>query len=362
MYREEEGYVPYKSSIGLKIFLTTKNIHSHYLMLDEVNPFKLPVRLTTRLGFFSTVSQNYCGKGAKSSCNEENAILAANQQNLSGTEREKFLQTYYKNRFISVFGDIFSRWLLYKDRAKLELMLNYRGRYYNAGDFKNKGPFAGSLFAKDFANSKNDGYLSTLETGLMLDKRDHEMAPTKGYWLESSVRGASFLTASSWDYFGFNAAARLYFSLDDAHRLVFASQTIADLMVGDVPFDAISRIGGSQSIMDYNAIGGSYLGRGISEQRFVGKIKAINQLELRYTFLSFDIWKQKFDLTLAGLGDFAATACDFSSIVDMKNIFLGFGSGLRIAWNKTFIIRADLAFSPHEDYSPKFYLVVGNVF
>lgn len=363
MYHDLEGYTPYKSSLGIKVYITTKNIHSHYIMFDQVKPFRWPLRLTSRLGFFSTVSQNYCGQGSRSLCSKEDATISAEHYAFNEEQKEKFIKNYYKNRFISFYGYIFSRWLLYEHKAKLELMINYLGRYYKLGDFKENGPFLGSLFAKDFAWFNNNGYLSTLELGLMLDNRDNEMSPTQGYWLESSVRGASFLTASTWDYLGFNAQARFYVSLDEAHKLIFASQSIADFIVGDLPFDAISRIGGSQSIMDYTAIGGSSLGRGISEQRYVGKIKAINQLELRYNFLSFNIYKQNFDLTLAGFADAASTSWDFANaFANMGNIFLGFGSGLRVGWNKTFIIRADLGLSPHENYSPQFYLIVGNIF
>ncbi len=83
------------------------------------------------------------------------------------------------------------------------------------------------------------------------------------------------------NYFGINAAARFYQPFDEGHRVVLASQTIADVIFGDLPLDAMSRVGGTQSLSDYSAIGGQYLGRGIREQLYVGRIKGIEQLELR---------------------------------------------------------------------------------
>lgn len=363
MYVDQEGYAPYKSSLGLKIYLTTKGVNSHHLLYDQVRAFGLPLRLVTRLGFFSTIVQNYCGQASDAKCDMERAEIVADNRGLKDEARNEFVNRYYKNRFISMFGDVFTRWLLWKDQAKLELMMSYRGRYYIGRDFKEKGPYPGSLFAEDHRNSTTDGYLSTLETGLMLDKRDNESAPTSGYWLESTIRGGSWLIGSTWDYFGANAAARFYVPLDDARRVVIASQTIADVTVGDLPYDAMSRVGGSQALIDYSAIGGQNIGRGIREQLFVGRFKAIEQLEFRYTFLSFNMFKQNFDLTGAAMGDVAMTAWDFSRFKkDMQKVYVGFGGGLRISWNKTFVIRADLGVSPHEQFSPQFYLVVGNVF
>src|SRR2546430_9236342 len=51
----------------------------------------------------------------------------------------------------------------------------------------------------------------------------------------------SKFTGSAWNYFGANLAARFYWSLDSNHKLVIASQSILDAIVGDLPYDALSR-------------------------------------------------------------------------------------------------------------------------
>lgn len=363
MYVDQEGYAPYKTALSAKIYISTKGMNSHALQLDQVSAFGLPLRLTTRVGFFSTISQNYCGKGSQVDCDENRANIEATSLGLDGSAREQFVKRYYQNRFMSFFGDVFSRWLLWKDQAKLELLASYRGRYYLERDFKNKGPYPGSLYARDFRDQKTEGYLSTAEIGLMLDKRDNEPAPTSGYWLEATARGGSWLIGSAWDYFGSNLSARFYFSLDEGKRVVIASQSIVDAIFGDLPVDAMSRLGGSQSLSDFNAIGGQYIGRGIREQLYVGRLKGVEQLELRIRLFSFDLFKQNFDLISAAFGDIAVTASEFSRFAkEITNIYSGFGGGLRLYWNKTFVIRADLGVSPSENFSPKFYLVAGNVF
>ena len=272
MYVDQEGYSPYKMALGLKIYLTTKGVNSHAIQLDQVRAFGLPLRLITRLGFYSIIAQNYCGRASEADCDENRPINLANRAGLSQDERTEFINHFYKNRFLLFYGDISSRWLLWKDQAKLEFMVNYHGSYYMNRDFKKTGPYEGSLYARDFASEK-DGYLSTLEFGLMLDKRDNEPAlPVAIGWNRACV-GLPFLTGSAWDYFGANAAFRIYLPLDDDHRLVIANQSIADIIVGDLPLDAMSRIGGSQALNEFTAIGGQYIGRGIKEQGYVGRIR-----------------------------------------------------------------------------------------
>lgn len=363
MYVDEEGFAPYKTSLGVKIYLTTKQVNSHAITVDHLGLFNLPWRIMGRTGFFSTPAQNYCGMGSRANCDEERAKIEATRLGLSGSDKEEFEHRYYQNRYMSFYGDLFSRYKLWQGFAKLELTSSYRGNYYWNRGFSEDGPYENSLFAKDFSKTKINGYLSTLELGLMLDSRDNEPAPTEGMWLESNIRGGGKFIGSAWDYLGFNLAARFYFSLDDERRLVIASQSIADSILGDLPFDAMSRIGGSQSINDFNAIGGQYIGRGIREQLYVGRLKFIEQLEFRYRFWSFNLWKQNFDLTAVALADAAMTSWDYNSLSeDLKSVHLGFGGGLRLHWNKTFIIRADLGASPSENFVPRFYLLVGNVF
>lgn len=365
MYVDQEGYDPYKLSLSMKAFFTSKFVNSHMLKIDRVNAFGLPWRIIGRLGFYSTPAQHYCGLVSDVDCSESRAKREANMRGLSGENEENFMRRFYQNRYMSLYGELFSSWRFWHGFADLSLINSYRGNYYWQRDFSQKGPYENSLYSRDFPESKieQEGYLSTLEIGLMLDKRDNESAPTSGYWLESTVRGAARFTGSAWDFFGANLSARFYWSLDENHKLVIASQTIVDAIIGDLPYDAMSRIGGSQALNDYNAFGGSIMGRGLREQLYVGRFKAIEQLEFRYNFWSFTLWRQNFDMVAAAFADIGATAWDYQRFLkDVKDVQVGFGPGLRVYWDKTFVIRADLGISPVENFIPRFYLVVGNIF
>ncbi len=341
MFVEKPGFSPYKNSLDAQILFSTKNAHSHYLKFDQQKPFLLPLRLISKVGFFSTDSNNYCGKASDADCSQKNQV-----------------KHFYHNRFMSINGLLFAQWLLYESDFKLSLATNYLGNYYFN---KNNEE---SLYTKDFPDpNKNQGYLSTFELGLILDKRDFEPSATSGYLVETSVRGGHKVILSNWDYVGVNLSGRYFLAFDEQKRVVLATQSVADSIFGELPFDALSKVGGMHSLNNYSAIGGKYLGRGISDQKFVGRLKLMEQLELRYRFVSFNLLKQDFDLSTAAFGDVGMTAWDYDRLKkDMRRVYTGFGSGLRIHWNKSFIIRADLGFSPQEHYSPKFYLAVGQVF
>jgi hypothetical protein len=359
LYINEETKAP--TSIDGQIFLSTKGVNSHVLRVDRLRAFHLPWRLMGQIGFYSTKAQNYCGQASGANCSVDRAESRAVEQGLTGEAGKEFANRYYKNRLMSVYGGIFSRWLLWQEEAKLEFTTSYRGKYYMNRDFKEKGPYPNSLFAVDYKDKKIDGYLSLLEVGLMLDKRDNEPAPTSGYWLETSARGGHKWMGSAWNFWGLNAAARFYLPFDDDRNFVFATQTILDTTFGDLPYDAMSNIGGSQSIRDYGGIGGQFLGRGMREQMYVGRIKAIEQLEMRWKF--WTLLDQRMDISAVALGDFGMTAWDFNRFSqDMKKILVGFGGGLRAQWKKSFVVRFDLAVSPEENFAISPYLVVGNVF
>ena len=70
MFVEKPGFSPYKNSLDAQMLFSTKNAHSHYLKFDQQKPFLLPLRLISKIGFFSTDSNNYCGKASEADCRQ----------------------------------------------------------------------------------------------------------------------------------------------------------------------------------------------------------------------------------------------------------------------------------------------------
>lgn len=349
MYRKGPEIKPYRYAVDAQIFFTTLGQHAHYLRGDWLEAFHLPLRLRAKAGFFHTTNENYCGKGGLADCYQ--TILPN-----SGDKSKYFLFRYFE-----IYGTAEGRWRLTELPHKIELVAGWRGSYYWPGDWDDYTPYPGSLYVRDFpADHLQRGFASVFEGGIMFDGRDNEPSPTKGYWAEATARGSSSYLGSTWDYGGFNLSLRGYWPFDVKRQWVLAAQGIFDGLVGDAPVPEIVRVGGSLRAIAY---GGDQFGRGLREEYFPGRVKAIAQFELRYQFISFDCLQQHFDLSAVAFADLGAVYWNWNHLPqDRFKPQLGTGVGIRITWNETFVIRADLGMGPAEHYAPRFYLKIGNTF
>lgn len=378
-YYNDGVTLPYRTALTLQIFVSTNLVQDHNLVIDMLRVFDQPLRLTGRVGFISSLTQNYCGVGGAVTCDVTVARDAAEARGLvndkarDDDESDVFVRHFYQRRFINPYGLLNARYALVERSAtapRVEVTGGYRGFYFVPGnpfaDDDGDGeadftPYDGSLYAKDFKDGE-PGFDSVLNVGLMLDSRDNEPAPTEGWWLEASVRAATPAWLSSWTWAGGNITLRGYRYLplfpELGRRLVLANRLTFDGVVGDIPIQELARLGGSQDIY---AFGGADMGRGIRVQRYLGKAKILDQAELRYRFFEFEVFEQDFALTLAAFLDTGIIA---DEIFAPKNVGTqaGFGGAFRIAWNENFMIRVDLAASPVEAYTPQLYVTINQPF
>jgi hypothetical protein len=151
---------------------------------------------------------------------------------------------------------------------------------------------------------------------------------------------------------------RAYTSFDEHHKFVLANRLTFDGIIGDLPIQELSKLGGSA---DHYAFGGVDSGRGIRVQRYLGKLKVINMTELRWRFLDFDILSQQFGLTAVGFVDAALVGAELTSPRG-AGVVGSTGGALRVSWNENFVVRCDVGVSPLEDWAPSLYLTIGNPF
>ena len=344
IYKKTPVIKPYKFAIDLQLFMTSKGQHSHYIRTDILNVAKLPLRLRAKVGLSATSNENFCGFGVSADCSSTSARS----------------HDYFLYRYLEGYGVIDGRYRLRDAPDKIEIIAAWRGSYYLPGTWGDYTPYPDSLYANDIPAANQQGFASVIEAGVMFDGRDNEPSPTKGYWIETTLRQSSPYWGSKWSYLGANLSLRGYFPFDTQRRWVLAGQAIFDGMIGEAPLQEIVRVGGT---LLQTAYGGEYMGRGIRSQYFPGRVKIIKQLEMRYRFWGFDVWKQHFDTSAVAFLDTGVISWKLSGLENYPfKPLLGFGGGFRIAWNEAFIIRIDLGFSPIESYVPRFYLKIGNVF
>ena len=244
VHRYDDDSEAFRDDFALRLFLTSRFVQRHEIKWEGIDVLDLPLRVWARLGFYSTVTQNFCGTGNAVSCDDDRATAAAIDAGFvrDSAAFEDFVRHYYRTRFMRPHADLLLRWRL-NDAPKIELMGGTRLAWYLPGDFSSSGPYPGSVYARSFPDGEA-GFSSVLQLGATVDQRDVEASPTRGFFAEASLRGASPWWGSRWTYGGGNAAVSLYVPL--TLGLVLASRSMGDLLIGDVPIEEQAQTGGTR--------------------------------------------------------------------------------------------------------------------
>jgi outer membrane protein assembly factor BamA len=190
--------------------------------------------------------------------------------------------------------------------------------------------------------------LHLLEAGLVFDTRDSEIAPTSGQFHQVEARVSPWQTGfHPYRYAELNTTLRFYQPILPGllpDRLVLALRTIGYFQIGDVPFYELSRFD------ETSALGGAKGVRGIPKNRYYGKRKVFGNVELRARLFNFQVSRGEYQFGLAAFFDGGRVWADVRPAVELDGTGLGLkygaGGGLRLQKGKTFVLRADLAWSP----------------
>lgn len=215
---------------------------------------------------------------------------------------------------------------------------------------------------REFASSfKAMGPHNVARTELMLaiDTRDNELNPTRGQFHTLQFRISPEIgDALPYGYRQLNFTARVYRPVMSP-RVIFAARLVADAMQGSPTFYELARF------EETNAVGGQKGMRGVVAQRYHGKAKAFTNLELRVRLFRFHLGRNHYTLGAVGFFDGGRVWSQLppSRALDGTGLGLkyGVGGGLRLMEGSTFVVRADVAWSP--DARPLgVYLVAGHIF
>lgn len=168
-----------------------------------------------------------------------------------------------------------------------------------------------------------------------VDTRDDEVVPRDGVYAELYSRW-SVTPLSDYVWYGGGITESTYWA--PVEWLVFAQRVMFEALGGDVPVTEMMRIGGTRN---FRGIGGVYSQRGFVENRFIGPVRGIANVELRGYFPPL------FGGLRFGAGPFAAV----SRVFDGSGTFLrtwhpSAGGEVTISWKKSFLFRIDYAVSP----------------
>ncbi len=193
-------------------------------------------------------------------------------------------------------------------------------------------------------NARPHGVLQ-FEYGVIYDRRDNETSTKRGMFHQATVRlspggGGLFLP---YQFGEANVTIRFFLPLGTP-RVVFAARGVVDLLVGNVPFYELARF------EDSNAIGGVNGVRGVPAQRYYGKAKVFGNLELRAEVFEFPVWNKAYKFGVVGFFDGGRLWADYKRRPELDGTGIGLkygvGGGLRIQSGDSFVLRADVAWSP----------------
>lgn len=344
--RLAEGYTPYRFRINVIAVLSVKSSpeggtdfpeHCYMLNLDFPGLVGGRLRIITEAGFQRVINAGYYGLGGVSLDDPLGRV------DLDGGRRHQFIRQM-------PVANIDFRWRL--GELPLELLFGAHFRYMLPSAYDE------SLVLQDAELRRPDGTpliigfedhaLVMGRVGLLWDGRDHEIAPTRGFYAELSTRVGLGVPAPD-RLFGFGAVTadlRAVASLLDDHRLVFATRLLLDWAFGDVPFYQLSRMG----TFYRHGFGDAKGVRGLPEGRYSGELKLLGAVELRSLFAHFRLFgiPMVFGMMVNfTVGQIWATGTREPPFDDAGSTATwGAGYALLLRWGESVMIRIEVDYSP----------------
>lgn len=205
------------------------------------------------------------------------------------------------------------------------------------------------------SGSKGGGLSNYVKLGLIYDTRDFEPAPHRGDWVDVVFEWSSKAVASDYDYRRLTVTQRHYFPISG--RSVLAERMAIIKAWGDIPFYEMAFIPSTFRIQE--GIGGSKSARGLLKNRYMGPVEIFGNIELRHRLFDFQVVGQNLFLALAAFFDFGG-AWDGLDDVSVGRLHPGWGGGIHLGWDESFIISVDAATG--EDVGFALYIGIGYLF
>jgi len=283
--------------------------------------------------------------------------------------------------------------------GKFYWKFGYHFKYFIIDEFQSDNlkelPYGKSLFAwyKDLGYIAPDefkgGMTSAWRAGLCYDSRDVENAPTRGIWADAFMEWAPKWMGTNKPYGRYYVVLRQYIPFMKNGNLVFAYRANIQGFIGKndpafyvLPYESVLGPG-----YDRDGFGGYRTLRGIMRNRIQGKSICYFNTELRWRFLTVQVFKQNLTFGLNAFFDGGRVLKDYhyreisedtwkGSVSEGKfpeqlvktapeKFHLAAGGGLRFILNKNFIIAVDYgrAFNKQDNgKGGSFYVNTGYLF
>ena len=348
------AYTPYRASLGIILFNTTRSQRELMLTLDVPYIFNTKWRLRVEGGYEANPNLLYFGqdenslKGLQYYSNNDSSQTPTKNVTYNDYEKSlkggnEFYNTYFKKEAVlNVSGE---RSFL---DGKFRMLVGYEVAYVDFSSFAGKSLVQQEYDAKKITGL-GKGIVTIEQLGLIWDTRDLETDPSNGVFAELTNELSLKALGSKYDFnktfFHFNYYKKLF--PRRLKKLVFAGRVAFGYSALDCPFFEYQDQWSSEGSIE--GLGGANTLRGFKQSRFLGRVMSFNNAELRYRFAQCHILKQHFAFSAVPFADAGAVWDKLSRIGYFNNFRISEGLGLRIAWNVNTILRFDYAISKEDN-------------
>jgi hypothetical protein len=370
-------YTPYLHRAYAQAFFTTNGYQAHTLDYDGLYVGGTPFRVRAAFTFEKNIFANYFGRGTSSlsplafpgapgtysSLSDYNDAESAVQAGTTYSRYDHYSLTRPQLR-ASIERDVFGgvARVLGGALVSYATVRDYSGTSVPAANgahaIENTTRLRADCDAQ-LVNGCQDGWNNQLKLGIAYDTRDFEPDPTTGVFADATTEVSLKALGSQYDYARVTASPRVYVgALRGAPpaRLVFAGRLVYSITSHDVPFWDMGTLAFTDG--DQIGLGGLRTIRGYAQERFVGRVAALTNVEARWTFVAFTAEGQRFHFILAAFLDMGRV---FDSVggTTLAGWKRGQGGALRIGWNQATIVSLDYGVSQE---GPGFYVNFGHPF
>lgn len=340
LYQYGDGtQAPYLWAFEPIVFFTTRGRKSVAVFYDAPRQFGERVRLTVRVYLDRDCCQPYFGLGNATTYDTALDVRAS-------------LPSYYVYRRNRVTAVVDLQWSVV---PRVRLL---------TGVAAHRNTTAARDLSTQFAVDLNNGTIPAGEdastslgpkVGVIYDTRDGERDPRRGVWLEG-IAWQGLVVPAGDDFTRFTGTLRGYLSPNPS--VTFAARVLGEHIQGAMPVAMLSDL--ASSFQDFTGLGGAESVRGVLWQRYMGRSRALSNLELRLRGPGFRFLGAPWQLGVVAFVDAGRVWDDRGAGDGTAGLHWGKGAGLRVAWGRSFIIAAD--FGHGKEAGLQTYLKLGHMF
>jgi hypothetical protein len=389
------AYTPYRSRVSVDAFITTKNQQALEVGFDAPYILDSPWRFRAVAGYANDPNQLYFGTTQQSSLRHLRSLYPARSP-FAGRQTQTFdayeenlatvrpggpgeaaavadnLYNYFRQRQ-AILNTSVERSIL---QSKVRLVAGFEAAYvdvttYDGHDVKATDPATGQTvtvpngttrLSEDAAAGKvrgtGHGFVDIVQVGAVYDTRDFEPDPTRGVFAEVTNELSAPPIGSRFAFDKLFVHAKGYQKVFGyaAQRLVVAGRAGLGYTFGSAPFFEYQDEWSTEGSIE--GLGGFHTLRGYKQARFLARMMAFSNLELRYRFARFSILGQEFGLMVVPFVD-AGGVWNRLNTLTVDNLRISGGGGFRVAWNQSTIVSFDYGVS-EEDH--QLFVALGHAF